>query len=137
MTLASLQSADMRNARGFTLIELLIVVAVIGILATLAMTLYGSMQQRARVSKVQADLRSIASAASAFQAHTGALPPDIASLTATASNPDGASAGPFLNAMPTLPTGGTPTWGAYAYVSNANGTFTISAQGDGTTISVP
>ena len=125
-----------RGSPGFTLIELMIVVAVIGILAAIVLPLYGSLQQRARVSKVQADLRSIASAASGYMAHTGSLPPDIPSLVATASNPEGQIAGPFLNGVPTLPSGGSPTWSAYAYTSNANGTFSISATGDGTTISV-
>jgi general secretion pathway protein G len=126
-----------RNSAGFTLIELMIVVAVIGILAAISIPLYGSMQQRARVSKVQADLRAIASAASAYQAHTGTLPPDIATLTASASNGAGQAAGPFLNGVPTLPSGGVPTWSTYSYASNANGTFSISATGDGTTVAVP
>ena len=126
-----------RNSPGFTLIELMIVVAVIGILAGISITLYGSVQQRARVSKVQGDLRAIASAAAIYQAHTGTLPPSIAALTATASNGAGQPAGPFLNGVPTLPSGGSPTWSAYSYTSNANGTFSISATGDGTTVVVP
>ena len=115
----------------------MIVVAVIGILAAISITLYGTMQQRARVSKVQADLRSMASAAATYQALVGTPPPDLASLTMTASDSGGQIAGPFLNALPTLPSGGTPTWSAYTYASNANGTFSITAQGDGTVISVP
>jgi type II secretion system protein G len=126
-----------RNSAGFTLIELMIVVAVIGILAAISIPLYGSVQQRARVSKVQADLRAIASAVSAYQAHTGNLPPDIAALTTPVSNGAGQIAGPFLNGVPTLPPGGVPTWSTYSYVSNANGTFSISATGDGTTVAVP
>jgi prepilin-type N-terminal cleavage/methylation domain-containing protein len=117
-----------RNSAGFTLIELMIVVAVIGILAAISIPLYGSVQQRARISKVQADLRAIAAAVSADQAHTGNFPPEIAA---------GQIAGPFLNGVPTLPSGGVPTWSTYAYASNANGMFSLSATGDGTTVAVP
>src|SRR5256714_9655888 len=91
------------NQRGFTLIELMIVVAIIGILAAIAIPLYANVQARARVAKVQADARTLASAVSMFQAHTGALPAALANLTATASNGQGQTAGPFMAAVPSPP----------------------------------
>jgi len=124
---------------GFTLIELMIVVAIIGILAAIAMPLYASVQARARVSKVQADLRSMASAVSLYQAHMGTLPNALTDLTVTVSNGQGQTAGPFMNAIPAPPGTGTPPWSAYtaAYTSNSNGSFSLTASGDGTTITVP
>jgi type II secretion system protein G len=125
--------------RGFTLIELMLVVAIIGIFAAIAIPLYASVQARARVAKVQADLRTLASAVSMYQAHVGSLPNAITDLTVSVSNDLGQTAGPFIGSVPTPPGGGSPTWSAYtaAYTSSSNGTFSLTASGDGTTVIVP
>ena len=92
---------------------------------------------RARIAKAQADTRTLGSAVSMFTAHMGALPAALTDLTSPAVNGLNQSAGPFMASVPAPPPGGTPAWGAYGYASSTSGTFSVTATGDGTTITVP
>lgn len=62
------------NKRGFTLIEIVIVIAVLGILAGIAIPRFMDSRATAAGSKLLADLRTIDSASSIYQAKKGTTP---------------------------------------------------------------
>lgn len=62
-------------AAGFTLIELLIVVAIIAILAAIAIPNFLQAQTRAKVSRAQADMRSISTGLEAYYVDNNEYPP--------------------------------------------------------------
>ncbi len=61
--------------KGFTLIELLIVVAIIAILAAIAVPNFLEAQTRSKVSRVKADMRSLATAIEAYYSDSNHYPP--------------------------------------------------------------
>jgi len=132
----------MKKTRGFTVVELLIVVATIAILAGIVIVAYNGVQTRAKLGKIQADLKTVQKMVETYKTFNGTYPVTNASL-----NPDwGTSTGrtdakcsvgtktsdwvPGLNAS--LPqsdgtstgVGGYP--GCYIYVSDGT-SYVISA----------
>ena len=65
---------------GFTLVELLLVVAILGILATVAIMNVGGMSEEARVSATRTSIAAIEQAARMFEIRTGKYPDSIDQL---------------------------------------------------------
>jgi general secretion pathway protein G len=63
-----------KSKKGFTLIELLIVVAIIGVLATLLMANFVGVRQRARDAQRKSDIRQIQSALELYRSDNGTYP---------------------------------------------------------------
>ena len=73
----------MMNKKGFTLIELMIVVAIIGILAAIAIPMYNSNMNRARMQEAVDTLGALKDEVANITSDTGALPIALAFETDT------------------------------------------------------
>ena len=70
-----------KNRSGFTLIELMMVVAILGILASLAVASFGdTSSEKAKLGKIKGDLRTIESALTIYKLDKGSEPSTINSL---------------------------------------------------------
>jgi type II secretion system protein G len=113
--------------RGFTLIELLIVIAIIGVLATLLMVNFVGVRQRARDAQRKSDLRQIQSALEIWRSDNGSYP-----LT-NALVPNGANCGTplkyltttYMAKLPCDPSNVAPY--VYYYFSSGGADYTLSA----------
>ena len=77
-----------KRQEGFTIVELLIVIVVIGILAALVITTFTGIQQRARNTERETDIKAIHGQVEAYYAENGRYP--------TLANLNDQSAGGFL-----------------------------------------
>jgi general secretion pathway protein G len=65
---------------GFTVIELVMILGLIGILATIAVLVYGDITERTRVAKAMADIVTLDSEISTFEMMNERLPNDLAEI---------------------------------------------------------
>ena len=72
----------MRRARGFTLIELIVVLAIIGLLATLVATRYHRQVERAREASLKTSLQVMRDALDKYAADKGRFPDSLDALVA-------------------------------------------------------
>ena len=66
--------------RGFTLLELIVVITIIGILGTMVVVRVTVWADRARITKIKADVKAIYEAAQMWQVATGGYPTSLEEL---------------------------------------------------------
>ncbi|MBU2632355.1 prepilin-type N-terminal cleavage/methylation domain-containing protein [Patescibacteria group bacterium] len=119
------QIANKKQGKGFTLIELLIVVAIIGVLASLLMANFIGVRQRGRDAQRKSDVRQIQSALELYRA-------DMSSYPLASSNPLACGSSlmsgttTYMKKIPCDPQNPTTQKYVYSY-SATNGTYTIKA----------
>jgi len=75
-----------KNKNAFTLIEILIVVAIIGLLATMAVPAFRKAQQSARESAIKNNIRQVVSAAQQYMLNENVTTVTYAQLTTPGAN---------------------------------------------------
>ncbi len=118
-----------RFATGFTLIELLIVIAIIGVLSTIAMVGTNYVRSRARDARRVTDARTVQKALELYQTSNGKYPAAAADTCIT--NSDAVSTAlKNANAITQLPTDPLPIWAAdpahcYLYKATDGATYSL------------
>ena len=108
-----------RKNKGFTLIELLIVVAIIGVFATLLMVNFIGVRQRARDAQRKSDIRQIQSALEIYRSDQSIYP--LTNILAACGGPLALNGTTYMSKLPCDPTSGS----AYTYSSPTGSGYTL------------
>ena len=98
----SLRTPDQRRRRGFTLVEVLLVLVILVIIASLAVTAYAPMQKKAYINAAKTQIRAFKGPLAAFRLDIGDYPSSQDGLEALRMPPSDAAAaerwaGPYLD----------------------------------------
>ena len=107
---------------GFTLIEVLLVVAILGILATVVVVNFAGKADNARIKATRASIAAICTAIDMYEVDTGKFPSSMDNLVQASGEPNWN--GPYLK-------GGVPVdqWGTAFNYSQQSGSYKVSSAG--------
>lgn len=100
-----------KRQTGFTIVELLIVIVVIGILAAITIVSYNGIQDRAKTSKINADMRSLTQAIDLARNNDSVA---MRYITLSAATGSGCWSKPNDTDLSTLPKATDSCWTSYA-----------------------
>ena len=95
--------AKSRARRAFTLVELMVVIAIIGLLATVVTVNVIGQMEGANTAKVKADFKAIKDAMKLFKVHLGYWPQSIQDLMQAPGDAGNRWKGPYLDEQPRDP----------------------------------
>jgi len=98
------------KSRGFTLVELMVVIAIIGLLATVVTVSVITKMEEANVGKVKADMKGMKDAMKLFKINMGYWPRNMNDLFTAPANAGRRWKGPYLDEQPRDPWGGEYTF---------------------------
>jgi len=125
-----LEIRNWKFSGGFTLIELLIVVAIVGVLASLLMANFVGFRQRARDAARKADIRQIQIALEMYRSDQGSYPTVIANCpvgTPTSLKSPDCTTATYMSKIPKDALGTTYYNSGNYYFSSDGTTYTIGA----------
>ncbi len=115
----------LRITKGFTLIELLIVMAIIGVLASLLLTSFIGVRERARDGRRKSDISEIQAALEQYRADQSDYP--VSSTLSTCGGSLSSGASTYMQKIPCDPFGsGTWNGGVYLYNYTGSGQYSLS-----------
>jgi general secretion pathway protein G len=76
----SVQTGTLRDNRGFTLVELIVVCTIIGVLATLAITLWPKYVNQAKETRAMSEIRTIETAITGYMSDHGDRPAGLSDI---------------------------------------------------------
>lgn len=112
---------DDKKEKGFTIVELLIVIVVIGVLAAIVIVAYNGVQDRARTSKINADMVSLDKATRAARLTSNGALRYVTLSAATGGSCWGKPDGTDLAALPKTDSCWTSYLSALDKISTASG----------------
>ena len=112
-----------RTREGFTLIEVLLVVAILGILATIVVVNFGGKQEKAMIRACRTSIAAICTAVDMYEVDTGRYPSGLQQLIQSSGEPNWS--GPYIKS------GGVPVdpWGQEFQYTVSDNSYKVTSPG--------